>query len=106
MTLHVLSHAWEVQELEDGTSVKLTYRDLDAQTLSILIDELVELALESDLPKLYLDFAQVRVLTSVVLGKLAVLDRRLREVGGRLVLCNLSPALEEIFQAVGWPLLA
>jgi anti-anti-sigma regulatory factor len=103
MSLHVLAHPWEVQDVADGTAVRLTYRDLDVQTLSIWIDELVELARESDRPTLYLDFEKVQVLTSVVLGKLFVLDRRLREIGGGLVPCNLNLALREIFRTVGWP---
>jgi len=103
MSLHVLSHPWEVQEVEDEIVVRMTHRDLDVQTVSILADELVELALESGLPRLTLDFGKVRFLTSVVLGKLLALDRRLREAGGRLVLCNLSPAHQQIVRAVNWP---
>jgi anti-anti-sigma factor len=103
MSLHVLAHPWVVQDVEDGTSVKLTHWDLDVHTLSILADELEELARESGLPMLYLDFANVRVLTSVIVGKLFALERRLRDVGAQLVLCNLNPALRVIFQAVNWP---
>jgi anti-sigma B factor antagonist len=103
MSLHVLRHPWQVQELGDGTSVQLGHRDLDAETLSILADELLELALESGRPKLYLDFGKVNFLTSVAVGKLIALDRKLREVGSRLIPCNLNPVVEEVFQAVNWP---
>jgi len=103
MSLHVIGHPWEVKELEDGTSVKLTPRDLDVQTLSILADDLVELTLESGLPRLYLDFAKVDFLTSVILGKLFALDRRLREVDCHLIPCNLKPAHEKVFRAANWP---
>ena len=103
MSLYVLSHLWEVKDVEDGTSVKLSHRDMDVQTLSILADELSELALEGSQPKLYLDFGKVHFLTSVVIGKLFSVDRRLRESGGRLVLFNLEPAVREMFEAVNWP---
>jgi anti-anti-sigma factor len=103
MSLHLLSHPWVVQDVEDGTSVKLTRRDLDVHTLAILDDELEELARESGLPTLYLDFENVRFLTSVVVGKLFALERRLRGLGAHFVLCNLSPALRELFRAVNWP---
>ena len=103
MSLYVLCHPWEVQEIEDGIVVKLTQRDLDVQTVSILADELLELALESGMSRLHLDFAKVTILTSLVLGKLTALDRRLRETGGRLVLCNLTPGLQRVFQAANWP---
>jgi len=103
MSLYVLSHLWEVNDVEDGISVRLTHRDMDAQTLSILADELSELALESGRPTLYLDFGEVHLLTSVVIGKLFAVERRLREAGGRLVLCNLDPTRREVFEAMSWP---
>jgi anti-anti-sigma regulatory factor len=72
-------------------------------TVAILADELFELALESGRPRLYLDFGAVDVLASIVPGKLLALERRLREVGARLVPCNLNPVLQELFRAEGWP---
>lgn len=104
MSLYTLSHLWEVEDVEDGIAVRLTHRDLDVQTLSILADELTEIALESGRPTLYLDFGRVNLLTSVVIGKLFAVDRRLREAGGRLVLCNLDSAVRGVFQALSWPI--
>jgi anti-anti-sigma factor len=103
MSLYVLSHLWEVNDVEDGISVRLTHRDMDAQTLSILADELSELALESGRPTLYLDFGELNFLTSVVIGKLFAVERRLREAGGLLVLIDLDPTLREVFEAMSWP---
>ena len=103
MSLYVLSHFWEVQDVEDGTSVKITHRDLDVNTLSILTDELFELAHESGQQNLYLDFGNVKFMNTVVMGKLFAVNRRLREGGGRLVLTNLDPIHREVFQAVNWP---
>jgi anti-anti-sigma factor len=103
MSLHVLSHPWEVQETDNGPLVKITHRDLDVRTVSILADELFELALESDGSNLYLDFEDVRFLASVVPGKLFALNRHLREAGKRLVLCILNPALKQLFPAEHWP---
>jgi anti-anti-sigma regulatory factor len=92
-----------VQEVEYGVLVKLNPRDLDVRTVSILADELFELALESGRPKLYLDFTRITMLPSLVPGKLIALDRRLRQIGGRVVLCNLCPDVQEHFEAEGWP---
>ena len=103
MSLYTLSHLWEVEDVEDGISVRLTHRDLDVQTLSILADELTEIALESGRPTLYLDFGRVNLLNSVVIGKLFAVDRRLREAGGRLVLCNLDSNVGGVFRAMSWP---
>ena len=103
MSLYVLAHPWEVQDIQDGTVVPISRRDLDVETISILTDELFELALESGLPRLYLDFARVDSLTSLAVGKLFATNRRLQDIGGRIILCNLSPALQEVFEAVNWP---
>ena len=46
-----------------------------------------------------LDFRRVTALSSEALRPLLSLRRHLREAGGRLVLCNLSPAVGEVFHA-------
>ena len=102
MSLHILSHPWEVQEVEDGILVKITPQDLDVQTIAILTDELFELAQESGQRTLYLDFREVDLVPSILIGKLFALDRNLREVEGCLVLCNLNPVLTELLQVERW----
>jgi anti-anti-sigma regulatory factor len=92
--MHFLSHPWEVQDVDDGTIVKLTQYDLDAA----MADDLMELVLESGRPNLYLDLLEVQSLSSAIAAKLFTLDRRLRDNGGRLVLCNLASALCEALQ--------
>ena len=99
MSLHFLSHTWDVQDLPDGTRVLLTPRDLEANALANLVDELYDLTVELGPPTLYLDLHAVRQLASVVAGKLLALDRRLRQVDGRLVLCRPVPAVYEALQA-------
>jgi anti-anti-sigma regulatory factor len=103
MSLYILAHPWDVHEVADGTVVQITRQDLNAQTVSILIEELHELALESGQPRLYLDFGAVRCLGSLVPGKLLTLERRLKEMGVQLVLGNLDRAVLEVFAAEGWP---
>jgi anti-anti-sigma regulatory factor len=95
MSLHFVSHPWQVQDLEDGTVVKLTERDLD-ETLG---EDLLALAQESGRPNLYLDLLEVRAMPAAAAGRLFTLDRRLRQAKGRLILCNLSPRLCEALQA-------
>jgi anti-anti-sigma regulatory factor len=99
MPLHVLTHPWEVQDLEHGPLVRITPQDLNVATISILIDELLELVQESGQPNLSLDFTEVNVVPALVVGKLFALERRLEESGGHLVLCNLSPAMKALLQA-------
>jgi anti-anti-sigma regulatory factor len=98
MSLHVITHPWQVEDLERGPLVKITPRDLDVGTVSVLADDLFALARESGQPELSLDLTEVSVLSAVVVGKLFALDRRLREAGGRLLLCNLQPGVKELLQ--------
>ena len=95
MPMHFVSYPWEVQDTDDGTIVKLTEQDLRMAQ----IDELVELALESGRPNLYLDLLEVRALPARGASKLFALDQRLRAAGSRLILCNLAPLLCEALQA-------
>ena len=48
--------------------------------------------------KVVLDFQTVKYLSSVGFRPLLSLRRKLQEVGGRLVLCNLSPEVSEVFR--------
>jgi len=42
-------------------------------------------------------------LTSRVLGQVVALHNKLRAVGGRLVLCEVSPFLDEVFETAELP---
>jgi anti-anti-sigma regulatory factor len=91
MSFHFCSHAWEVQDMTDGTLVRLSSRDFHSDTISVLVDELFEVVQESGQPNLYLDFADIPQIASVVLGKMIALNTRLRAHGGRLILLELQP---------------
>lgn len=99
MSLHFVSHQWQVKDVEDGILVALTCRDLDAMTVPVLVDELHELVLESGLPNLWLDFTDVQFLASIVMGKMIAIDQRLHRHGGKLILCNVNPDLYGILAA-------
>ena len=99
MSLHALSQPWEVRDIEDGTLVRFTHRDLDAGTARLLFDTLFELAQERGRPVLYLDFGLVAFLSSAVLGRLLVLDRKLRDAGGSVALFSLRPPVREVLEA-------
>jgi anti-sigma B factor antagonist len=50
-----------------------------------------------------LRFGRVRGLASRILGQLVALHKKLEAVGGRLVLCEVSPSLDEFFQTARLP---
>lgn len=62
-----------------------------------LRDQLQTLYLQSAAVHAVLDMGAVTYLSSVGFAPLLSLNRRIRERGGRLVLCNLRPDVEEIF---------
>jgi anti-anti-sigma factor len=99
MSFHFCSRPWEVRDTQDGTLVKLTQRDLDQETVTVLVDELFELVQESGRPNLYLDLGGIRLMASAVLGKVLSLDTKLRGHGGRLILVNIDPFIFQMFQA-------
>ena len=98
--LHFCTHPWEVQDMEDGTLVRFSQRDLDPETVSVLVDDLYELVLESGRPNLYLDFGRVYLLATMVIGKLISLDKKLQTHGGKLVLGNVNADLHQILRAI------
>jgi anti-anti-sigma factor len=50
-----------------------------------------------------LNFGRVTSLASRMLGQLVALHKKLQEVGGRLVLCEVSPFLYEFFETAKLP---
>ena len=98
MSLHFCTHPWEVTDLEDGTLIVLSQRDLHPETVAVLVDDLHALVLESGRPNLYLDLERVHQLASVVMGKMVSLNSRLKAHGGKLVLCNMAGDLHRNLQ--------
>lgn len=49
--------------------------------------------------ELWLNFSNVEIITSQALGGLIALQKKVEKTGGRLILCNIPPLLEEIIQA-------
>jgi anti-anti-sigma factor len=100
MSFHFCTHSWEVRDIDGGTLVKLSNRDLDDATLPVLVDDLLGLVLESGQPNLYLDFSNIRMFASVVIGILVTLNTKLREHGGKLIMVNLNPHLYDICKSI------
>lgn len=68
--------------------------DTIAETLR---DDLLALYLQVGAVNVVLDFQAVTYLSSAGFRPLLSLNRHVRERGGRLVLCNLRPEVEEVF---------
>ena len=87
-------------EQSDGTAhVRFLVSRLEAEmAISSLGDELKEIAAQPECVKLILDFSAVEHITSAMLGKLVSTNRRMREKGGKMVLCGIHENLRVIFR--------
>ena len=70
---------------------------LDELSISRISGKLNELAGSQVKPQMVLDFANVGHMSSSALGMIITLHKRIRERGGRLQLCNIQPAIFEVF---------
>jgi anti-anti-sigma factor len=101
MGFHFCAHAWEVRHAGDGTLVKLSPRDLDAGTMPVLVDELLDLVRESGQPHLYLDFTNLQQLPSEMHEKLLELNNQVKQTGGRLILLNVTGTIHDQLRESG-----
>lgn len=88
-----------VSPVPDGSLVRLTGGTLNEGNASGLARVVSGLTPQGGWGNLYLDFSAVGLISSVVLGQLAVLDRKLRAAGDHLALTGLSPFLLDVFRA-------
>ena len=70
---------------------------LDEPNITQIGEQLRGLIAEEPRPRLVLDFDLVSHMSSSTLGMLITLNKRVREREGQLRLCNIHPALREIF---------
>lgn len=88
-----------VEDIGDITVVNFVDKKiLDEQNIQMIGDDLFRLVDELGRRKLLLNFANVEFMSSAALGKLIRLHQRLTQVSGKLVLCNISKSILEIFQ--------
>ena len=101
MSFHFISHPWSVREVEDGILVSLAPSDLDQMAVSVFVDEVMELGMENGLLHVYLDFAAIHQIGSVMIGKVLAIHQHLIELGGRVIVFNLQESVAECFAAAG-----
>ena len=88
----------EIEQFGPVTVAKFTTHTLiEEEKLRAVGERLLELGEQVGRHPLLLDFAGVQRLSSEMMGKLLGLQRRVQARGGRLALCNISPAIREIF---------
>jgi anti-sigma B factor antagonist len=92
------SHELETEDLGDVTVVRFTAQRLEDEDHIRAVFQEVGGLVEAGRPNLLLNFRRVEYLASVAIGKLLGLHRKVQSAGGRLALCRLSPATDELLE--------
>jgi anti-sigma B factor antagonist len=93
-------HQLAVWKHHDVTVVRFgEHRMLDELTVSKFGDELCHVAEQADCHNLLLNFAGVVGMSSLMVGKLIMLQRKIVARGAKLKLCDVGPELQEVVTA-------
>ena len=76
----------------------LNHRPLGAGEVAELTSEWNTIADCADCRSLRIDCSQVTMMSSDLLSRLVVLQRRLKQKEGKLILCGLCPEVREVFR--------
>jgi anti-sigma B factor antagonist len=98
-------HGHCLLQWEDHGEVSVVHLDLgrhwwDERHLEPVAAELDRLTESAGRRHLVLDMGRVEGLSGLAIGKIVRLWKRLRLAGGGLALCNLTPTVEVLFQAL------
>lgn len=91
----------EVEDAGDVTRVVFLDRIITKeQDIQMIGEELFSLVDEQGKKKIILDFANLEYLATDAFGKLITLQKKVSAADGKLVLCNISKDIYEIFEIV------
>jgi anti-sigma B factor antagonist len=89
----------EVENIGDVTVVNFVDKKiLEEQNIANIGEQLFALVEQDGLTKLLLNFGNVEYLSSAALGKLITLNKKVKDAGGKLILCEISPQIYEVFE--------
>ena len=84
--------------LRDGGPVRDPSGRSKATSGEIIGEQLFSLVDDLGRRKLLLNFGNVEYLSSAALSKLITLNKKLQQVGGKLILCNIDANIREVFE--------
>jgi len=89
-----------VREVDGVKVVRFNDRHLfDDRTVRDVSDQIAAILPNDGTPiRLVLDFSDVALISSALLSKLILLQRRIEGTQGRLRLCEMSPVLQQVFR--------
>jgi len=74
------------------------HRNLNEVAIELIGGELYSVVERPDCRRLLLDFLSVEHLSSLMLGKLLMLKKRIESKGGKLAVCNAGPEILDILK--------
>jgi anti-sigma B factor antagonist len=87
----------EIEHIGDVTVVNFIDEKIDEQNIQAIGEELFHLVNQLGRRKILLNLDNVEYLSSAALGKFISLHKKLNSLGGRLILCNIDPEIDEVF---------
>ena len=89
----------EVEDNGEITIVNFIDRKiLDEQNIQKIGEDLFSLVDELGRKKILLNFSNVEYLSSAALGKFITLNKKVQASGGKLVMCNITEDIYEVFE--------
>jgi anti-sigma B factor antagonist len=90
----------QVNETNGITVVRFQDRQLfDERTVREVADQILAALPNDNSPiRIILDFSDVNLISSTLLSKLILLQRRVANSGGKLRLCEMSPVIQQVFR--------
>src|SRR5512141_1884861 len=89
------------QSTHDGVTVVAPSGRIDTTTSGALDDALRQ-AVDGGTRNLLVDLGEVEYISSAGLRVFLILAKRMRDLGGRLVLCGLGQPVRQVFQLAGF----
>jgi anti-sigma B factor antagonist len=97
MTAPFVRWRLELKDAGDVTVASFTDRHLlDAQSVQLVGDQLFSLVDEMGRRKLLLDFGNIQDISSLALGMLVTLNKKMHAARGKLVLCRIDAQIREV----------
>jgi anti-anti-sigma factor len=89
---------FRVETADDVAVIKLTHKSLEDPTAEAAGEQLLRLADEQGRDEVEVDLGEVPYLSSMWLGKLVAVPKRMRSRGARLRVVNVTAPVFEVFQ--------
>ncbi len=86
----------QITRHDDVLVIRFQDRQLSGNLPEELGGELYGVAAQEDCTKVLVNFSGVEFLASDMLGKLVVLNKKLRQKGGKMALCEVCPHIRQI----------